>query len=59
MLNDLSRAPEGDFEMVPEPAGETDAARSSARFRASLWLGIAADIRRRRAAQETKGMVSC
>ena len=30
-----------------------------AHFRASLWLGIAADIRRKRASREMKGQVSC
>jgi hypothetical protein len=30
-----------------------------AHFRASLWLGIAADIRRKRASHEMKGAVSC
>jgi hypothetical protein len=28
-------------------------------FRASMWAGIAADIRARRASQEMKGTVSC
>ena len=62
MLDDLSGQPEDDFAMAPEPIGGTgaqDNERASARFRASLWLGIAADIRRNRAAQETKGNVSC
>jgi len=58
MLNDSRETPEGDFEMAPEPDAQS-AERTCVRFRASLWLGIAADIRRRRAAQQTKEMVSC
>jgi len=63
MLNDFSGLPEhSDLLLPPEQAGETEAQgaeRACARFRASLWRGVAADIIRRRAAQETKGMVSC
>ena len=56
MLKDLSGHSE-----EPE-RNETDAhepERDSAHFRASLWLGIAADIRRERLSRETKGRVSC
>ena len=64
MLKDLIGNPEDpDFGLAWEqPAGETDAPnpeRESARFRASLWLSLAADIRRRRASQEMKGMAPC
>lgn len=64
MLKDLSGNPEDpDFVMVWEQqAEETDAQnpeRECGRFRACLWLGLAADIRRRRASQEMKGIVSC
>jgi hypothetical protein len=56
MLKDLSGHSD-----EPERS-ETDAhepERDSAQFRASLWLGIAADIRRERLSRETKGRVSC
>jgi hypothetical protein len=60
MLKDLGGNPE-DFAMAgglsqnprPQQADEVMC------FRASLWAGIAADIRRRRASQEMKGLVSC
>lgn len=55
MLKDLEE-PE-----LEQPSG-TDGCepeQTIAHFRASLWLGIAADIRRARAAREMKGQVSC
>jgi hypothetical protein len=36
-----------------------EAGQPIAHFRASLWLGIAADIRRERLSREMKGQVSC
>ena len=45
-----------------EPQSEADGCESGqpiAHFRASLWLGIAADIRRERLSREMKGQVSC
>jgi hypothetical protein len=61
MLKDLSGLSE-EPELAPEccangQPGETE--RGCAHFRASLWLGIAADIRRKRASREMKGQVSC
>ena len=61
MLKDLS----GQLE-EPELALEccaneqpSESERGCAHFRASLWLGIAADIRRKRASRDMKGQVSC
>jgi hypothetical protein len=64
VLKDLNgSADDPDFGMTWEQeARETDAPnpeRGIARFRASLWLSLAADIRRRRASQEMKGTVPC
>jgi hypothetical protein len=45
-----------------EPQNGSDGCETEqpvAHFRASLWLGIAADIRRKRASREMKGQVSC
>jgi hypothetical protein len=45
-----------------EPQSSTDGCEIEqpvARFHASLWLGIAADIRRERLSREMKGQVSC
>jgi hypothetical protein len=56
MLRDLSGPSE-----EPEP-NESDAHErepDSAHFRTSLWLGIAADIRRERLSRQMKGQVSC
>jgi hypothetical protein len=64
VLKDLVGNPEDpDFGMAWEqPAGETDApnpVHECVRFRASLWLSLAADVRRRCASQEMKGMAPC
>jgi hypothetical protein len=56
MLKDLSGhsdEPERNETAAHEPE------RNSAHFRASLWLGIAADIRRERLSREMKGQASC
>jgi hypothetical protein len=56
LLRDLSGPSE-----EPEP-NESDAHErepDSAHFRTSLWLGIAADIRRERLSRQMKGQVSC
>ena len=70
MLKDISENPDEqefaktwdtDGDVPEQQAGKTGARlveRECARFRAVLWLGLAADIRRR-ASQEMKGMVSC
>jgi len=45
-----------------EPQSDTDGCgreQTIVHFRASLWLGIAADIRRERTSREMKGQVSC
>ena len=58
VLKDLIGNPEDpELEMAREQSAEPE--RVSAQFRASLRLSLAADIRRRRASQEMKGMVSC
>jgi hypothetical protein len=55
MLKDLE---EPELEQQSDADGyETE--HATAQFRASLWLGIAADIRRERASREMKGRVSC
>jgi hypothetical protein len=64
VLKDVIGNPEDpEFGMAWEqPAGETGTPNPEcecARFRASLWLSLAADIRRRRASQEMKGMAPC
>jgi hypothetical protein len=61
MLKHLSRSPD-DFTAAWPQADQTNGQspeHERARFRAFLWLGIAADIRRRRASEEMKGLVSC
>jgi hypothetical protein len=56
-LSEQSEEPELALECCAnEQPNETEHCAS---FRASLWLGIAADIRRARASRETKGHVSC
>jgi len=61
MLKDLSgQSEEPELALAccaNEQPNETE--RGCTRFRASLWLGIAADIRRKRASREMKGQVSC
>ena len=64
MLKDLSR--HSDDEFAPEygaseqcESDEREMERGGAQFRASLWLGIAADLRRERASRGMKGQVSC
>jgi len=65
MLKDLSgHSEEPDFASdccanERREAGRQSAEPSRARFRASLWLGIAADISRERASEEMKGHVPC
>ena len=55
MLKDLE---EPEFAQSSDSDGcETE--QPIAHFRASLWLGIAADIRRERLSREMKGQVSC
>lgn len=60
MLKDLE---EPELEQQSDADGcETDGCergQTIAHFRASLWLGIAADIRRERLSREMKGQVSC
>jgi hypothetical protein len=56
MLKDLS-GPSEEPELNESDAHEPE--RDSAHFRASLWLGIAADIRRERLSRQMKGHVSC
>jgi hypothetical protein len=55
MLKDLE---EPELEHQRDTAGG-EPEQTIAHFRASLWLGIAADIRRKRASREMKGHVSC
>ena len=65
MLKDLSDYPDGEF--VPECCANGvrsdsdghEMERGCAQFRASLWLGIAADLRRERLSRQMKGRVSC
>ena len=64
MLKDLSSHPQDQF--APECSASDhyesdgrDMERGGAQFRASLWLGIAADLRRERTTRGTKGQVSC
>ena len=64
MLKDLSgRSDDADFAIGPEQqAGAADAPNpdhACGRFRASLWLSLAADIRRRQSPQQMKGTVPC
>ena len=65
MLKDLSDYPDEEFAPDCCAQGERDESdgremeRGCAQFRASLWLGIAADLRRERLSRETKGQVSC
>ena len=56
MLKDLSGHPD---EPERYETDEHEPERDCAQFRASLWLGIAADIRRERLSRERKGRVSC
>ena len=63
MLKDLGGNPEQELaapcgdaqDSLPPQADE----QTCARFRMSLWLGIAAEIRRRRVPQKMKELVSC
>jgi hypothetical protein len=64
MLKDLSSHPEDEFAPECSASEHRDSdgremERGGAQFRASLWLGIAADLRRERASRSTKGQVSC
>ena len=59
MLKDLSgQSDEPELEQRSETRGD-ETERGCAQFRASLWLGIAADIRRERASREMKGRMPC
>ena len=58
MLKDQSEDPELAADCCAnEQQDETDAGRTQ--FRVSLWLSIAADIRRERLSREMKGHGSC
>jgi hypothetical protein len=56
MLSEQSEEPELGC-CANEQQSETE--HRYAQFRASLWLGVAADIRRERLSREMKGRVSC
>jgi hypothetical protein len=64
MLKDLDRYSED--ELAPEccanehnESGGREIGRGCGRFRTSLWLGIAADLRRERLSRAMKGQMSC